>query len=383
MARRLYVYAFLEDFILLYPVYSVLFAEAGLSAAQISSLFVVWSVTGFVVELPAGLWADVFSRRSLLVAAPLLAGAGFGLWAFVPSYPAFAAGFVLWGAGSSLRSGALQALVYEALERSGDAGSYARLIGRSEAVALLGVVAASAVASPVLAVGGYRSLGAVSVAACAGCAVAGWFLPEERAVRVAGGVSLAGVLREGAAQVRRDPAVRGALVLAAVVTGVTSVDEYVPLLVRATGVAAVWVPLLVLVVMAGDAAGGWMAGRGGRWLGPVVGAGAVLLAAGSAGGSVWGVPLVAAAFGAFRWSVAAVDARLQERVGDGARATVTSLAGFGTDVVSVAVFGGYAVGSAWAGPGVLMAVAAVPFGVVAVVVGVSGRRRRGGVLRGE
>ncbi|MEU9016882.1 MFS transporter [Actinomadura sp. NPDC048394] len=374
MARRLYVYAFLEDFILIYPVYSVLFAEAGLSAAQISSLFAVWSVTGFVVELPAGLWADVFSRRSLLVAAPLLAGAGFGLWAFVPSYPAFAAGFVLWGAGSALRSGALQALVYEALERSGGAGSYARLIGRSEAVSLLGVVAASAVASPVLAVGGYRLLGVASVAACVGCAVAGWFLPEERVARMDGGLSVVGVLRDGAAQVRRDPAVRGALVLAAVVTGVTSVDEYVPLLVRSTGVAAVWVPLLVLVVTVGDAVGGWVAGRGVRWLGPVLGAGAVLLAAGSVGESVWGVPVVAVAFGAFRWSVAAVDARLQERVGDGARATVTSLAGFGTEAVCMAVFGGYALGSAWAGPGVLMAVAAVPFGVVGVVVWAAARR---------
>ena len=84
----------------------MLFAETGLSPAAISSLFVIWSVTGFVLEVPSGLWADVFSRRRLLVAAPLLSGAGFALWSFAPSYPAFAAGFVLWGAGSALRSGA-------------------------------------------------------------------------------------------------------------------------------------------------------------------------------------------------------------------------------------------------------------------------------------
>ncbi|NVI88405.1 MFS transporter, partial [Actinomadura sp. BRA 177] len=174
----MYAYAFLEDFVLLYPVYAVLFADTGLSPAAISSLFVVWSVTTFALELPSGLWADLFSRRLLLVASPLLAGTGFGLWAFFPSYPAFAAGFVLWGAGSALRSGTMQALVYEELERAGAAGAYARLIGRSEAVSLLAVVAASAVASPVLAAGGYRALGAASVAACVLCAVAGWFLPE-------------------------------------------------------------------------------------------------------------------------------------------------------------------------------------------------------------
>lgn len=139
--------------------YAVLFADAGLSPAAISSLFVIWSVTTFALELPSGLWADVFSRRSLLAASPLLAGAGFGLWVLFPSYPAFAAGFVLWGAGSALRSGTVQALVYEELRRVGAARSYARLAGRSEAVGLLGVVAASAVAAPVLAAGGYRAAG--------------------------------------------------------------------------------------------------------------------------------------------------------------------------------------------------------------------------------
>lgn len=143
--------------------YAVLFADAGLSPAAISSLFVIWSVTTFALELPSGLWADVFSRRSLLVASPLLAGAGFGLWVLFPSYPAFAAGFVLWGAGSALRSGTVQALVYEELRRVGAARSYARLAGRSEAVGLLGVVAASAVAAPVLAAGAVAGRGGVIV----------------------------------------------------------------------------------------------------------------------------------------------------------------------------------------------------------------------------
>ncbi|MGW3772023.1 MFS transporter [Actinomadura verrucosospora] len=374
----MYGYAFLEDFVLLYPVYAVLFAETGLSPAAVSSLFVIWSVTAFALELPSGLWADVFSRRWLLVAAPLLPGAGFGLWAFFPSYPAFAAGFVLWGAGSALRSGTMQALVYEELQRVGASGAYARLVGRSEAVSLLAVVAASAVASPVLAVWGYRGLGAASVAACMGCAVVGWFLPESRG----GGEgaeepSFGSVLRQGWAQVRGEPAVRRALVLVVVLEGVTALDEYVPLLVRSTGVAASVVPLLVMVVTVGDAVGGWAAGRGVRWLAPVLGVGAVCLAVGSWGGRPGGLVLVAVAFGVFRWAMAAADAGLQERVGDGARATVTSVAGFGAEAVAVLVFAGYALGSRWAGAGVLMGVAAVPYVVVAVVLGLGARR--GGV----
>ncbi|NDU77827.1 MFS transporter, partial [Actinomadura sp. DSM 109109] len=226
----------------------MLFAGAGLSPAAVSSLFVIWSVTAFALELPSGLWADVFSRRLLLVAAPLLAGVGFGLWVLFPSYPAFAAGFVLWGAGSALRSGTMQALVYEELERVGAPGAYARLVGRSEAVSLLAVVAASAVASPVMAAWGFRGLGVASVAACVGCAVAGWFLPESRGGGEGEEPSFGSVVRLGWAQVRGEPAVRRALVLAVVLEGVTALDEYVPLLVSSTGVGAAAVPLLVLVV---------------------------------------------------------------------------------------------------------------------------------------
>ncbi|MFA1558642.1 MFS transporter [Actinomadura chokoriensis] len=364
----------------MYPVYAVLFAGTGLSPAAISSLFVIWSVTTFALELPSGLWADVVSRRLLLVASPLLAGAGFGLWAFFPSYPAFAAGFVLWGVGSALRSGTMQALVYAELERTGAAGAYARLIGRSEAVSLLAVVAASAVASPVLAAGGYRALGVASVAACVSCAVAGWFLPESRgAVEAEEEPSLRSVLREGWAQVRREPAVRWSLVLVMVLEGVTSLDEYVPLLVRSTGVAEASVPLLVMVVTVGDAVGGWLAGRRTGWLPPVLVVGAVCLAVGSWSGRPGGLVLVAVAFGVFRWAMAAADARLQDRIGDGARATVTSVAGFGSETVAVLVFAGWALGSRWADAGVLMGLASAPYVVVAVVLGLGARR--GGVHR--
>ncbi|WP_396450920.1 MFS transporter [Actinomadura sp.] len=288
----------------------------------------------------------------------------------------FAAGFVLWGAGSALRSGTMQALVYEELERAGAAGAYARLIGRSEAVSLLAVVAASAVASPVLAAGGYRALGAASAAACALCAVAGWFLPESRGSGEQEEPSLGAVVREGWAQVRGEPAVRWALVLVVVLEGVTSLDEYVPLLVRSTGAAEASVPLLVLVVTVGDAVGGWLAGRRAGWLAPVLVVGAVCLAAGSLSGRPAGLVGVAAAFGVFRWAMAAADARLQARIGDGARATVTSVAGFGAETVAVLAFAGWALGSRWAGAGALMGAAAVPYAVVALVLWSGARRGR-------
>ncbi|RJL33206.1 MFS transporter [Bailinhaonella thermotolerans] len=399
MARRLYAFAFLDDLVLLYPVYALLFARTGLSAAQISSLFVIWSVTSFALEIPSGLWADLFSRRRLLIAAPLLGGAGFALWTFFPSYPAFAAGFLLWGAGTALRSGALQALVYEELARAGATSSYPRLIGRSEAVATTAEMFAAGLAAPVLAAGGYLAVGVASVVATVLTSLAAAALPESRArpgsrargesrpraesqaltgsaareessgrsEEGGGEEGFAATVRAGLAGLRGSPTVRRALLLVAALMGVTAIDEYIPLLAESTGAGTAAVPLLMLLVLAGNTAGGWLAGTGTRWAAPVLAVGAVCLAAGALIPHPAGLVLIAAAFGVFQWTTAAADARLQAHLTDRTRATMTSVSGLGAEVFAVLTFAAYALGSTWSAPGPLFALAALPYLMIALI----------------
>ena len=92
-------------FVPLYAVYSLLFADHGVGAAQISLLFVIWSVTSFVCEVPSGAWADSFDRRRLLVLSAAIYAAGFTSWALWQGFAGSAAGFVLWGLSSALMSG--------------------------------------------------------------------------------------------------------------------------------------------------------------------------------------------------------------------------------------------------------------------------------------
>ncbi|WP_157875952.1 MFS transporter, partial [Streptacidiphilus griseoplanus] len=213
MARGLYAYAFAEDFVLLYPVYAVLFADHGLSDAQISSLFALWSATAVLLEVPTGLWADSVSRRLLLTVAPLPVAAAWALWTFAPCYTSFALGFVLWGVGGSLRSGTLQALVYEELATLGATADYARLIGRSQAAATTAATAATALAAPVLALGGYQAVGLASIAATLLAVPVARALPETRVRRTPGRRGDAtGALRDGLAQLRRGPVLRRRLV---------------------------------------------------------------------------------------------------------------------------------------------------------------------------
>ncbi|MGH8909648.1 MAG: MFS transporter, partial [Egibacteraceae bacterium] len=108
-----------------------------MSDAEISSLFILWSAVGMAAEVPSGALADRFSRRGALVASSVLQALGYVLWLTLPGFPAFAAGFVLWGLGGALVSGALEALLYDGLAAVGAEDRYALVQGRVTAVGLL------------------------------------------------------------------------------------------------------------------------------------------------------------------------------------------------------------------------------------------------------
>ncbi|MFJ9738938.1 MFS transporter [Streptomyces sp. NPDC101166] len=370
LTTTLYGYAFLDEFVLLYPVYALLFADTGLSVWQMSSLFVLWSATGVLLEVPSGAWADAVSRRTLLWLGPLLGGAGFALWVLFPSYWAFALGFVLWGARGALASGALEALVYEELERLGAADRYARVMGRAHAAGQAAAMTAMAAAGPVFAAHGYPAVGAASVLACLLCAATATRFPEHRvpgpgpdAGRPASGpasgpgfragdapeTGWSAALRAGLGEVRRDRSVRGALLLVPAAGAVWgALDEYTPLLARDTGVADATVPYVLVVIWAGVTAGSLLAGPAERLgsapkgLAALLAVSALALAVGAAAGTPAGIALVAAAFGGFQLATVLADARLQRRIESTGRATVTSLAGLATELTTIAVYAAYA-----------------------------------------
>ncbi|CAM5717385.1 hypothetical protein SALBM311S_05276 [Streptomyces alboniger] len=371
LTATLYGYAFLDDFVLLYPVYALLFADTGLSIWQMSSLFVLWSLTGVLLEVPSGAWADAVSRRLLLWLGPLLTSVGFALWVLAPSYWAFAVGFVLWGVRGALGSGALEALVYEELVRLGAADRYAPVMGRARAAGLLAVMASMAAAGPVFAFGGYPAVGAASVLACLLTALTATRFPEQRTPG-AGGDNWAATLRDGLAAARGDRALRRALLLVPAVGAVWgALDEYTPLLVRDTGVPDRVVPYLLLLIWAGATAGSLLAGPaerlGSRGLGALLGVAALALAVGAGARTPVGLVLVAVAFGGFQLATVLADVRLQHRIEDTGRATLTSVASLGTELATIVVYGAYATLSQNASHGTVFALFAVPYLVTALL----------------
>lgn len=373
LVPTLYAYAFLDEFVLLYPLYTLLFARTGLSTGQIASLLVIWSLTTLVLEVPTGAWADVVPRRLLLCLAPLLGAIGFGLWVAVPSYPAFAAGFVLWGAKGALVSGALEALVYEELVLEGAGADFTRVWGRAQGIGLVAVLLAIVLASPVVAVGGYAAVGAASVAAGVAGAVVALAFPQREPDGPDDGseAGYVATLRAGYRLVRADAGVRRAVLLIPAITSIyLALEEYTPLLAAAGGASDTEVPWWEAIVWVGLTVGGLVAARfdglGARGLAALVLAAAAGIVAGAATGRASGLVVVAVAFGLLQIAAVLAQARLQEAVTGPARATVTSLASLADELGALPVYAGYGWLADAGGDGLAFALLALPYLVIAV-----------------
>jgi predicted MFS family arabinose efflux permease len=354
-------WAALSELVPLYPLYALLFLDHGLSDAQISGLFALWSITSFLTEVPAGALADRWSRRGVVVLAGILQAVAFAIWTGAPGYAAFAVGFVVWGLSGALVSGASEALVYDGLAAVGAEGSYARVNGWMVSAELLVQLPTAAAASVLFAVGGYPLVGWVSAGVCLAAAALALRFPE--APRTADDEDDV-PLRQGVIEALRRPALRWAVLAAALVGGLDAVEEYFPVLAADWGVPTTAVPVAVVCIALAGALGAALGGRAerlpsGALLGLLAGAGVCL-----AGAALWARPaalaVTAVFYGLYLAVLVVAEARLQARITGPHRATITSIAGLGIEVAALLVFAAWAIG----GP---VAVAVLVLAVVPVV----------------
>jgi MFS family permease len=332
----------LDDTVPLYPLYVVLFAASGMTGGQISALFVIWSATGVLTEIPTGALADRFSRRAALVAAGVLKASGYALWTIVPGFPGFAIGFALWGVSGSLVSGALEALLYEGLADAGEPDHYATAMGRITAIGLLAQVPSAIAATALYATGGFTLAGWTSVGCCLASAVLATRLPQPPRTNDSEPIAYVATLRAGIREAARQPAVRTAILAVALVGGIDALEEYFPLLAHNWGVPTGLVPLAVLGIPLAGAAGAATAGRLSTVrpiaLAGLLGLAAALLATAGVLHTGTGIIGVATFYALYRAINVVVDTRCQERITNTARATVTSVAAVGTELACFLIY---------------------------------------------
>ena len=338
LRRRLYLLAFVDEFVPFAVLFTLWFADNGITVAQLSLVFVLWAGAALVLEVPSGMVADRVDRRRLIAAAFLLRGVGIAVWLVFPTLTGLLVGASLWAVHEAAASGAWEALIHDELEALDAERHYGVVIARVGQFGNVGIAVAALVSTPLLGLGiDLEALGwmtsamhVISIGLVLSLPDVRWVVARSRAAERSDGEAATG-MGQTLRLVLRDRAVAIPIAVGAVVAGAMILDEYVPLLARNRGLDDTFVPLVFLTVWIGLLIGGEIAARlptiRSRSLAGFVAIGGVAALVGLVTDPIWTLPLIGVTYAAIEATWVVSDARLQANVPTHVRATVSSVRG--------------------------------------------------------
>jgi MFS family permease len=127
-----YLYTFLWGTSLSEAIWMLYLAWRGLSLVQIGLVESIFHVTSLLMEVPTGIIADRFGRKTSRILGRGMAMVGTLLMIRSRSFGGFALAFVCIALSYNLESGAGDALVYDSLKQAGMQDRYTKVKGRQE-----------------------------------------------------------------------------------------------------------------------------------------------------------------------------------------------------------------------------------------------------------
>lgn len=198
--------------------YHYVTATLGLSAADFGLLKGIYYFTVVLAEVPFGVVADRWSRRSALVGGALANTLACLVYAAGDDFAALAAAEVCFGVGTALVSGAGSALLYDSFGLDGRTAEYPRHEGRVGAAGLLATTLGLPATDWLLIQHDDATLAYTATAAIAALGVvAAAVMSEPRAPSGEPGVTARNIGRGAIREVRRSAAIRGLLLYSAAV----------------------------------------------------------------------------------------------------------------------------------------------------------------------
>lgn len=236
LAAKLRVYRFFDDFVIIYPLYTLMFASSGLSVNQISMLLAAWSLTAFILEVPSGVLADKYDRRNILILAQSFRILGFLLWYIFPTFWGFLFGFVLWGIKSAFTSGTLEAYLYDGLKAEGKERNYSKILGSLKGLSFIAILLSSGLASGLFYLG-YQAILLLSITSLA---ISIFALGSAKSRKIAQSTEEAkyfALLSEGIGNVFKNSKLLILVLISSVLIGAMAIDEYFALYVEEVNIS--------------------------------------------------------------------------------------------------------------------------------------------------
>jgi MFS family permease len=154
---KYYVFTFLREFMLILPIFILFYQENGLNLSQIGFLATVISIIGLILEVPSGVFADLYGRKLSIALGALIILSGYLLRAMSFSFINFIIAIAILSVGKSLISGADSAFLYDSLKEIKKEYLFKKIKGTANFLLLIGMAAGSLIGG-FLAVYGLRTV---------------------------------------------------------------------------------------------------------------------------------------------------------------------------------------------------------------------------------
>ncbi len=204
-----YVYAFFKNFAFFSAVLVPFFTDWGhISLFQVQILQSWFSVWVFILEVPTGAIADKIGRKHSLVMGAIFIGIATIIYGSIPSFNIFLLAEFLFAVGYALNSGADQALLYDTLKSQGRESESKKILGRSEAIMLAGMMCAAPLGSIIAT---QMGLNAPQVLTSIPMFIAGliaWSIPEPKLHSSSETHKYLDIIKNGFVTIRHNPVVR-------------------------------------------------------------------------------------------------------------------------------------------------------------------------------
>lgn len=126
---KIFIISFFNSMIFAYVVERVFALERGLSLLQIQYIIIIYALVSLILEVPCGVLADKWKKKYVLALGLFFRAFEFFICIFAYRFGTFALAFSLAAVGGSLKSGTIDSLIYESLDKTNKKDSFEKYMG--------------------------------------------------------------------------------------------------------------------------------------------------------------------------------------------------------------------------------------------------------------
>lgn len=258
--KLIYGYEFFNSFLVIYPLYAIMFQNHGMNDTQISLLLIFWSVSVLIFQAPVSFFCNrYFSYKSMVIYGQSLKALCFYVWIAWPDFWGYLLGFALWGIQWSIYNTAFEALVYEELKVRNKQSQYVKICGRKHAANTVGYLL-SGLGSFLISLG-MDVIVYISIATTILSSLLIVFIPALPKIQDTCSINKWEYLADTVQFFKKAPQIMLAIILLTAIVGLIGIDEYFGLIGVQMGMPVKYVGLIFIATLLAQSLGSLSASK--------------------------------------------------------------------------------------------------------------------------